>query len=110
MLSLGVFGGGYMRDCKNEFPKSWFVNAKLYPEGLPGHDKYINYFKVDASQPLSVWRKNGWIYDEDPRGWLQWYCRYYLGRRFKDDTRQITRWKAMVRHIAQIKNGCGCCC
>lgn len=107
MLALGVFGGRYMRDCREEFPKDWFTNAKLYPEGLPGHDKNLNYFKVDASQPLSVWKKKGWIHKDDPRGWFQWYCRYYMGRRIpKEDERQIKRWKAIRRHIAQIIKNC----
>lgn len=104
MLELGVFGGKYMTDCKDEFPKDWFNNAKLCPEK---HDSNLNYFKVNASQPLFVWRKNGWIYEEDPRGWFQWYCRYYMGRRIpKEDARQIKRWKAINRHIAQIKRNC----
>lgn len=107
MLELGVFGGRYLRDSKNEFPKEWFEKAKLYKEGLPGHDKKLNYFGVDASQSLSEWLKKGWIYKDDPRGWFEWYCRYYMGRRIPDeDKRQIKRWKAMVRHIAQIKNNC----
>lgn len=106
MLALGVFGGRYMRDCQKEFPKEWFVEAKLYPSGSPGHDKKLNCFGVDASQPLSVWKKNGWLYYEDPRGWFQWYCRYYMGRRCEDDARQIRRWKAMKRHIAQLRNHC----
>lgn len=106
LLELGIFGGRYMRDCREEFPKEWFKNAKLLPLGLSGHDEKLNYFEVDASQPLSVWRKKGWIYPDDPRGWFQWYCRYYMGRRGPDDDSQIKRWKAMVRHIAQIKKGC----
>lgn len=106
MLSLGVFGGRYMRDCKKEFPHDWFVKAKLYPDNLPGHDKKLNYFEVDASQPLSIWKKKGWIWKNDPRGWFQWYCRYYMGRRCEDDDRQIKRWKAIARHIAQIKKNC----
>jgi hypothetical protein len=104
MLELGVFGGKYMTDCKDEFPYDWFENAKLCPEK---HDPELNFFKINASQPLSVWRKKGWIYPEDPRGWFQWYCRYYMGRRIPDeDERQIKRWKAMKRHIAQIKKNC----
>lgn len=106
MLEMGVFGGRYMRDCKNEFPKSWFVKAKFHPEDKPGHDPRLNYFGVDASQPLSVWRRKGWIHPDDPRGWFQWYCRYYMGRRHEDDERQIQRWKAMKRHIAQIRKNC----
>jgi hypothetical protein len=104
MLHLGVFGGKYMTDCRKEFPKSWFQHAKLSPNG---RDPAQNYFGVDASQPLSVWRKNGWIYRDDPRGWFQWYCRYYMGRRLGDeDTRQIKRWKQIKRHVAQLKRNC----
>ncbi len=104
MLSLGVFGGKYMTDCRGEYPKSWFIKAKLNSKF---HDPSLNYFKVNASQPLSIWRKNGWIYKDDPRGWFEWYCRYYMGRRIKDeDERQIKRWKKMVRHVAQISKNC----
>ncbi len=104
MLEIGVFGGKYMTDCTNEFPKDWFTNAKLCHEK---HDASLNFFGVNASQPLSIWRKNGWIYHEDPRGWFQWYCRYYMGRRItKEDDRQIKRWKAMKRHVAQIEKNC----
>jgi hypothetical protein len=106
MLELGVFGGRYMRDCQKEFPKNWFTKAKLFKLGLPGHDKNLNFFKVDASQPLSVWKEKGWIHPDDPRGWFEWYSRYYMGRRIKDDERQIKRWIMMRRHIAQIKNNC----
>ena len=103
LLSLGVFGGKYMTDCRDEFPASWFAKAKLSPAR---HDPVLNYFGVNASQPLSVWRKKGWIYHEDPRGWFQWYCRYYMGRRSLDDDRQIRRWRQMARHVAQIRKGC----
>ena len=103
MLELGVFGGKYLTDCQKEFPASWFKRAKLCSEK---HDAKFNFFKVNASQTLSVWKKNGWIYHEDPRGWFQWYCRYYLGRRCPDDERQIKRWRAMRRHISQIKTNC----
>jgi hypothetical protein len=104
MLRLGVFGGKYMTDCRREFPKSWFAGAKLSPKG---RDRALNFFGVDASQPLSVWRKKGWLHPDDPRGWFQWYCRYYLGRRLpEEDRRQIKRWKAMRRHAAQIERNC----
>ena len=103
MLELGVFGGKYMTDCMSEFPSEWFGKAKLCPKR---HDPSLNFFGVNASQPLSEWRRKGWIYHEDPRGWFQWYCRYYMGRRCCDDERQVNRWKAMRRHIAQIKKNC----
>jgi len=104
MLELGVFGGKYMTDCRDEFPKSWFARAKLSPQG---HDRRLNYFGVDASQPLSVWRAKGWIHPDDPRGWFQWYCRYYAGRRLgEEDARQIKRWKAMTRHVKQVARNC----
>jgi hypothetical protein len=104
MLRLGVFGGKYMTDCTKEFPKSWFVRAKLAKKH---RDRALNYFGVDASQPLSVWRNKGWIFRDDPRGWFQWYCRYYMGRRIPDeDARQIKRWKAIRRHVRQVERNC----
>ncbi|MBU6141511.1 hypothetical protein KGO95_00140 [Patescibacteria group bacterium] len=106
MLALGVFGGVYMRDCVKEFPRDWFTKAKLQKKGTFEHDPRINLFGVNASQPLSVWRKKGWIYKDDPRGWFQWYCRYYCGRRSADDDRQIKRWRAIARHVAQLKKHC----
>lgn len=106
MLKLGVFGGRYMTDCTNEFPKSWFRGAKLYKGSSARGDKELNFFKVIASQPLSEWKRKGWIHRQDPRGWFQWYCRYYMGRRTDDDLRQIKRWKAIVRHVAQVKKNC----
>jgi len=103
MLHLGVFGGRYMTDCRREFPAEWFEGARLC---AARHDPGMNFFGVNASQPLSVWRDKGWIHHDDPRGWFQWYCRYYMGRRCDDDLRQIKRWKAMKRHIAQIRKHC----
>lgn len=103
MLALGIFCGKYMRDCAREFPKSWFAHAKL---AKAARDCRLNYFGVDASQPLAVWKKKGWIHPQDPRGWFQWYCRYYMGRRSDDDARQIKRWKAIRRHIAQLEKNC----
>jgi hypothetical protein len=104
MLALGVFCGKYMTDTTDEFPASWFRGARLSPQR---RDCALNCFGVDASQPLSVWRERGWIHPDDPRGWFQWYCRYYMGRRMADeDRRQIRRWRAMRRHIRQIEINC----
>ncbi|MNH50380.1 hypothetical protein D3C73_19940 [compost metagenome] len=104
LLSLGIFGGVYMRDCRDEFPNDWFEDAVLAPHKS---DAALNFFQVAASQSLAEWRKKGWIHEADPRGWFQWYCRYYMGRRMpEEDRRQINRWKQMVRHVAQIKAHC----
>jgi hypothetical protein len=103
MLALGVFAGKYLTDCRKEFPKSWFTKAKLAHRR---RDPKLNFFATDASQPLSVWRRKGWIHPDDPRGWFQWYCRYYLGRRMEDDRRQIKRWKAIRRHVRQVQKNC----
>ncbi len=103
MLEIGVFGGKYMTDCQKEFPKSWFKKAKLCHEF---HNAKLNFFEVNASKPLSYWKKKGWIHYEDPRGWFQWYCRYYMGRRCENDNRQVMRWKKMRRHLGQVKKNC----
>ncbi len=103
MLELGVFEGKYCNDCMSEFPEAWFENAKI--SEIP--DPALNYFGIKSRQPLSVWRKKGWIYGPDPRGWFQWYCRYYLGRRLPEiDDIQIKRWKAFARHAGQIRANC----
>ncbi len=105
MLRLGVFGGKYMTDCRGEFPAAWFRGARLSMTGR--HEASLNYFKVNASQPLAVWRRKGWIHPADPRGWFQWYCRYFQGRRLSEvDETQISRWLAIRRHLAQVRRHC----
>ncbi len=103
MLRLGVFEGKYCNDCGDEFPEDWFAEARISRVANPE----LNFFKIKSRQPLSVWRQNRWIVEPDPRGWFQWYCRYYLGRRLpKVDAWQIKRWKAFYRHVGQIKANC----
>ena len=105
MLRLGVF----WRQIYDRHPEG--VSRELVraaPSLAPRQrDCSLNFFGVDASQPLSVWRGKGWIHPDDPRGWFQWYCRYYRGRRMPDeDARQIKRWKAMRRHIGRSSETC----
>lgn len=104
MLELGVFEGHYLNDCQNEFPHEWFVNAKL---SLETPDVNCNCFKVKSRQSLQEWQRKNWIIGPDVRGWFQWYCRYYMGRRipFIDEV-QIKRWRAFYRHVAQLKKNC----
>jgi hypothetical protein len=104
MLELGVFCGKYMTDCRDEFPERWFKKAKLAGDKA---DCSLNYYGIRASKPLSVWVAKGWIHPDDPRGWFQWYCRYYSGRRMeREDQRQIGRWRAFHRHAAQVVKNC----
>ena len=105
MLNLGVFCGKYLTDCQAEYPSEWFDGAKLAAGGAA--DCSLNYFGVRASVPLRIWIEKGWIHPDDPRGWFQWYCRYYSGRRMLDeDQRQIARWRAFGRHAAQVRKHC----
>jgi len=108
MLKLGVFGGAYFIGTKSLIPddllKKWFKGVELSKDSEKHSE--LNLFGVSASQSLSVWKQKGWINEQDPHGWFQWYSRYYLGRRSEDDTRQIKRWKAMSRHVAQVRANC----
>ncbi len=103
MLALGVFDGWYFEGANGEFPASWFARVRL-ADSKP--DPSLNYFGVHASQTREEWQNKGWMHPDDPRGWFQWYCRYYLGRRHEDDERQMKRWKAVRRHIAQLVKHC----
>lgn len=104
MLELGVFEGHYLTDCKKEFPKDWFINAKI---STAKPDIKQNCFKLKSRMSLQEWQNRGWIIEPDPRGWFQWYCRYYMGRRIENvDYIQIKRWKAFKRHYMQVKKNC----
>lgn len=105
MLQKGVFEGKYLTDCRDEFPKEWFDKAKMTTDGQPHIE--LNYFKIKSRQSLQEWRRKRWIIDPDVRGWFQWYCRYYIGRRIPDvDKIQIKRWRAFARHKAQVVKNC----
>ena len=103
MLELGVFGGSYFGLNVEEYPKSWFIKAKLSKK----FDVKLNKFRVRAGLSRKEWQDKGWIFKEDPLGWFQWYCRYSNGRRIKKiDEIQIKRWKNFTRHVKAIKNNC----
>jgi hypothetical protein len=127
ILSLGAFGGKYLNDCILEFPAEWFWRAGLLGKLCPGgQDISVNYFNIDSRLPLSEWRKSGWVpsrggkklegkrsvlsssaKNPDERGWFQWYCRYWLGRRIPElDAVQIQRWKNFRRHYGAVQKAC----
>jgi len=109
VLQLGSFGGTYFRDISSavtghtfkgadvirEFPKTWFRGLEIDVHVCsPTYDKSVNKYRVSCGGSLGQWETSGWISSLDPYGWFQWYCRFYLGRRTSDDTRQIKRWLA----------------
>ena len=104
MLGLGVFGGSYFNKKQiKEFPKSWFLKAKLSEK----FDVALNRFKIKSGLSREEWLKKGWIFKEDPHGWFQWYCRYTNGRRIRNiDQIQIQRWLNFTRHVKAIKKNC----
>ena len=124
MLAMGVFEGKYLNDCLTEFPAEWFLEAIRAERLRPTEPTVeVNYTKADSRQPLSEWRRKGWVpgsgrpesrsilsdakRNPDERGWFQWYCRYWMGRRIPDlDAEQISRWRAFKRHAGGVKANC----
>ena len=127
ILFMGAFEGRYLNDCTDEFPKEWFLYAAAAGKLSPVADVSVNYFKVGSRQPLSVWKEKGWApargrhvaktegrailadsaQNPDERGWFQWYCRYWLGRRLPAlDKVQIGRWRSFARHAGSVKARC----
>ena len=103
MLELGVFGGSYFGSNVNEYPKSWFEKAKI----SKNFDVTLNRFRVKAGLSREHWIEKGWIFNEDPLGWFQWYCRFSKGRRISHiDEIQIKRWKNFRRHVTAIEKNC----
>ena len=103
MLELGVFGGSYFENKIKEYPKVWFLKAKLSKT----FDVEKNYFRVKAGLSRKHWKEKGWIFKEDPLGWFQWYCRFSMGRRILHiDEIQIKRWKNFKRHVIAINKNC----
>ena len=130
MLMMGVFEGKYLNDCIREFPAEWFMGAMLLDRLSPDapNPENCNLFGVKSRLPLSAWCESGWApsrqhgdstndhyngmlgnpdKNPDERGWFQWYCRYWMGRRLPEiDAIQIRRWKSFTRHAGAIRANC----
>ena len=112
IIKEGSFGGTYVRDIysgvKDKFYKdSWkefqeleSIDKKYYCSDY--YDVSVNKYVVKCGTSLRFWEDKGWINEIDPYGWFQWYFRYYLERRCKDDQRQIKRWKGIVSRFKGI--------
>ena len=70
------------------------IDARIYASDYYG--KNLNKYKVKTRTWLRFWENKGWIYKIDLYGWFQSYFRYWLGRRSRDDERQINKWKKNV--------------
>jgi len=113
MLRQGIFEGKYLNDGTKEFPREWYEGIIKYKkikfdgEGKSVADPKLNAFGIKSRLSIKEWRRRKWIPitqgDRDVRGWFQWYCRYWIGRRMPGvDKVQIARWRAFVRHQGQI--------
>ena len=105
IIKEGAFGGAYFRDIYSGINRKWYKNswkefvqlknidAKFYTSD---YDVNVNKYGVKCGTSLTFWENKGWVNKIDPYDWFQWYFRYWLGRRSKDDERQINRWKNIV--------------
>jgi len=110
ILRAGAFGGGYFRSITSgitkktygatvheEFPPSWFEGLDVAAAVVsPRYNVAVNAYGVKSGNSLDFWEAKGWMRAQDPYGWFQWYCRFFLGRRTEDDDRQVGRWVSAI--------------
>lgn len=104
IFSLGSFGGTYWRPIKhkgvmlkNKHKKyKWNIPDSKMTLDFNEYDKNINKYGKKVGTTLAFWRSKGWINEQDPYGWVQWYAEYHNGRRSPDDARQIKRWAELA--------------
>ena len=112
IISEGAFGGTYFRDIYSGVNGKWYqnswkefnflkdINPKLYSSDY--YDVRVNKYGIKCGTSLRFWENKGWINGQDPYGWFQWYCQYYLGRRSDDDKRQMKRWNGIINRFKSI--------
>ena len=93
MFKLGSFGGTYWRPIKSKFydeelknqhkkyPKSWWkgIPEDHLTKPFNKYDVKINKYGKRVGTTLKFWEDKGWMDKQDPYGWVQWYCEFYLG-------------------------------
>ena len=111
IIRIGSFGGIYFYDeggridiNYKEFPSDWFDGLEESFYLSKKYNRKINFFKIKSGLSQEEWEEKGWINKQDPRGWFQWYCRYYMGRRTDDDERQIKRWNNFCGEKGRWRN------
>ena len=106
MIRMGVFGGTYFSKLVDyrTFPKEWFsdIDEKFYLSN--NFQKEVNFFKIKSGLSQEEWDSKGWIHKDVPRGWFEWYCKFFNGRRHEDDERQIKRWAAFCGPKGRFRN------
>ena len=101
-----AFWGTYFRDTYSGINEKWYKNSWKKFDQLKSIDKKyycsdfygvnVNNYGVKCETSLRFWENKGWINEINPYAWFQWYFRYWLGRKSKDDERQINRWKKIL--------------
>ena len=86
--------GKWYRKSWKEFDELKNIDQKYYCSNC--YDVSVNKYGVKCGTSLRFWGNKGWIHSIDLYGWVQWYFRYWLGRRSVDDERQINRWKGIA--------------
>lgn len=101
MQTLGVFDGDFFK----------YISTR---EGLPSElwqgIASENYFEVSVSHRSRMMEIPTMIRMIDPKGWFQWYCRFYYGRRILGDSSadqyRVNQWrKEVVTLFHYIKFG-----
>ena len=112
VIKKGAFGVTYFRNIYSNVNHKWYknswkefdqlknINKKYYASDF--YDVNLNKYDVKCGTSLRFWESKAWIRPIDPYGWFEWYFRYCLGRRSKDDKRQIKRWKRIVNRFKGV--------
>lgn len=113
VIERGAFGGSYfgisihssmLEDDYEDMFEDLFkgVDRELYLKKK--YTPRVNKYRIRSGMSYEYWLEMGWMRKQDPRGWFQWYCNYYRGRRSIDDERQIKRWNDFCGREGRWRN------